>query len=179
MISTSPNKEKEARERLGADHFIVSKDDKAMAVRQSAAPSLLVTLYIVATPMPLSGLCCSAVLDGFLAPRPFGVTRSKCGHNGPCPASMQPVATGGSALAGRNHRHGVGQARALAAAAAAGRRRHARAAGRAHRAAHFCRWQRAVQPVRVPSPLPWYHCCQHRARWPVLARRAEPCHLMV
>ncbi len=36
VISTSPNKEKEARERLGADHFIVSKDDKAMAVRQSS-----------------------------------------------------------------------------------------------------------------------------------------------
>ncbi|KAK9815314.1 hypothetical protein WJX72_001551 [[Myrmecia] bisecta] len=30
VISTSPNKEKEAREGLGADHFIVSKDDDAM-----------------------------------------------------------------------------------------------------------------------------------------------------
>jgi len=33
VISTSPNKEKEARERLGADHFIVSKCDTQMAVR--------------------------------------------------------------------------------------------------------------------------------------------------
>jgi len=33
VISTSPHKEKEARERLGADNFIVSKDDKQMAVR--------------------------------------------------------------------------------------------------------------------------------------------------
>ena len=33
VISTSPKKEKEAREHLGADHFIVSRDDKQMAVR--------------------------------------------------------------------------------------------------------------------------------------------------
>ncbi len=34
VISTSPKKEKEAREHLGADNFIVSKDDEQMAVRQ-------------------------------------------------------------------------------------------------------------------------------------------------
>ena len=33
VISTSPKKEKEAREVLGADHFVVSKDEKQMAVR--------------------------------------------------------------------------------------------------------------------------------------------------
>ena len=33
MISTSPHKEKEARERLGADNFIVSKNHEQMAVR--------------------------------------------------------------------------------------------------------------------------------------------------
>ena len=30
VISTSPKKEKEAREDLGADHFIISKDEKQM-----------------------------------------------------------------------------------------------------------------------------------------------------
>ena len=35
VISTSPNKEKEAREVLGADHFVVSKDEQQMAVRAS------------------------------------------------------------------------------------------------------------------------------------------------
>ena len=33
IISTSPKKEKEAREVLKADHFVVSKDEKQMAVR--------------------------------------------------------------------------------------------------------------------------------------------------
>ena len=32
VISTSANKEKEAKEVLGADHFIISKDPEAMAV---------------------------------------------------------------------------------------------------------------------------------------------------
>ena len=32
MISTSPNKEKEARESLGADHFVVSRDQAQMSV---------------------------------------------------------------------------------------------------------------------------------------------------
>lgn len=32
VISTSPKKEKEAREHLGADRFIISKDEKQMAV---------------------------------------------------------------------------------------------------------------------------------------------------
>ena len=33
VISTSPHKEKEARKRLGADNFIVSKNQEQMAVR--------------------------------------------------------------------------------------------------------------------------------------------------
>ena len=33
MISTSPKKEKEARQSLGADHFVVSKDEAQMSVR--------------------------------------------------------------------------------------------------------------------------------------------------
>ena len=35
MISTSPKKEKEAREALGADHFVVSKDEAQMSVSHS------------------------------------------------------------------------------------------------------------------------------------------------
>ena len=33
VISTSPSKEREARQNLGADRFVVSRDDKQMAVR--------------------------------------------------------------------------------------------------------------------------------------------------
>lgn len=33
VISTSPSKEKEAKEHLGADHFLVSTDDQQMQVR--------------------------------------------------------------------------------------------------------------------------------------------------
>ena len=36
VISTSPSKEREARQNLGADHFVVSRDDKQMAVRTLA-----------------------------------------------------------------------------------------------------------------------------------------------
>lgn len=36
IISTSPSKEKEAKERLGADHFIVSTDPKQMQVLLSS-----------------------------------------------------------------------------------------------------------------------------------------------
>ena len=35
MISTSPKKEKEAINTLGADHFVVSKDEAQMSVRPS------------------------------------------------------------------------------------------------------------------------------------------------
>ena len=38
MISTSPNKEKEARSVLGADHFVVSKDEAQMSVRAQPLP---------------------------------------------------------------------------------------------------------------------------------------------
>ena len=37
VISTSPKKEKEAREHLGADNFLISKDDKQMAVRRDVS----------------------------------------------------------------------------------------------------------------------------------------------
>jgi cinnamyl-alcohol dehydrogenase len=37
VISTSPKKEKEAREILKADHFVVSKDEKQMSVSLHAA----------------------------------------------------------------------------------------------------------------------------------------------
>ena len=63
MISTSPNKEKEARERLGADHFIVSKDDKAMAVRPSSTLGCILCRCHCAA---MSQLCCSAVCNGCL-----------------------------------------------------------------------------------------------------------------
>lgn len=39
IFSTSPNKEKEARETLGADDFVVSKDEKAMQVLHSISSS--------------------------------------------------------------------------------------------------------------------------------------------
>ena len=35
VISTSPKKEKEAINTLGADHFVVSKDEAQMSVRPS------------------------------------------------------------------------------------------------------------------------------------------------
>ena len=38
VISTSPRKEKEAREHLGADHFIVSRNEEQMTVRPPHAP---------------------------------------------------------------------------------------------------------------------------------------------
>ena len=41
MISTSPRKEREAREHLGADHFIVSKSEEQMTVRSVHAPCVL------------------------------------------------------------------------------------------------------------------------------------------
>lgn len=42
VVSTSPKKEKEAREVLGADHFLISKDEAQMSVR--TAPSRIVCL---------------------------------------------------------------------------------------------------------------------------------------
>ena len=41
MISTSPKKEKEARKSLGADHFVVSKDEAQMSVRLPDRPACL------------------------------------------------------------------------------------------------------------------------------------------
>ena len=43
VISTSPKKEKEAREHLGADNFLISKDDKQMAVRRDVSKALNVS----------------------------------------------------------------------------------------------------------------------------------------
>ena len=40
MISTSARKEKEAREHLGADNFIISKNEEQMTVRPVPAPSM-------------------------------------------------------------------------------------------------------------------------------------------
>ncbi len=45
IISTSPKKEKEAREILKADHFVVSRDEKQMSVR--AYPLLVQCPYSV------------------------------------------------------------------------------------------------------------------------------------
>ena len=46
VISTSANKEKEAREVLGADHFIISKDPKAMAVRGLWLPAVWEIVWV-------------------------------------------------------------------------------------------------------------------------------------
>lgn len=50
VISTSPTKEKEAREALGADHFLISKDQKQM---QGAAKSLDYILDTISATHPL------------------------------------------------------------------------------------------------------------------------------
>jgi cinnamyl-alcohol dehydrogenase len=53
VISTSPTKEKEAREDLGADHFLISKDQKQM---QDAAKSLDYIIDTVSADHPLQPL---------------------------------------------------------------------------------------------------------------------------
>ena len=44
VISTSPSKEKEAREALGADAFIVSKDEAAMAAAAKTLDGIIDTV---------------------------------------------------------------------------------------------------------------------------------------
>lgn len=63
VISTSPKKEKEAREVLGADHFLVSKDQKQM---QDAAKSLDYIIDTVSADHPLLPLLSLLKLDGKL-----------------------------------------------------------------------------------------------------------------
>lgn len=53
VISTSPNKEKEAREVLGADHFLISKDEKQM---QAAVKSVDYIIDTVSADHPLDPL---------------------------------------------------------------------------------------------------------------------------
>jgi len=53
VISTSPNKEKEAREVLGADHFLISKDEKQM---QAAVKSVDYIIDTVSADHPLEPL---------------------------------------------------------------------------------------------------------------------------
>ena len=63
MISTSPKKEKEAREALGADHFVVSKDEAQMSASHSHITCFLLermsfgitkqTLFELQSRMPL------------------------------------------------------------------------------------------------------------------------------
>ena len=59
MISTSPHKEKEARERLGADNFIVSKNQEQMAVR-----TFCMKLAASTTLLPLVELLTEAAFEG-------------------------------------------------------------------------------------------------------------------
>ncbi|GAX83416.1 hypothetical protein CEUSTIGMA_g10841.t1 [Chlamydomonas eustigma] len=44
VISTSPSKEKEAKEQLGADHFLVSKDEEAMKAAAKSLDGILDTV---------------------------------------------------------------------------------------------------------------------------------------
>jgi hypothetical protein len=53
VISTSPKKEKEALSTLGADHFVVSKDEAQMSVRllaQSLAETFPVCTHLILVP---------------------------------------------------------------------------------------------------------------------------------
>ncbi len=63
VISTSPKKEKEAREVLGADHFLVSKDQKQM---QEATKSLDYIIDTVSAEHPLLPLLNLLKVDGRL-----------------------------------------------------------------------------------------------------------------
>lgn len=63
VISTSPNKEKEAKEVLGADHFLISKDEKQM---QAAAKSLDYIIDTVAANHPLEPLLSLLKVNGKL-----------------------------------------------------------------------------------------------------------------
>jgi len=63
VISTSPKKEKEAREDLGADHFLVSKDEKQM---QDAAKSLDYIIDTVSADHPLLPLLSLLKVNGKL-----------------------------------------------------------------------------------------------------------------
>lgn len=156
MISTSPRKEKEAREHLGADHFIVSKNEEQMTVRHAccaACPAKgrgnenLVSHSwrgVLMSGKDDAEACCKCALKGPVLtvskaqPRPSGTL--SCGR---------VISPGGCAYAGRHHQHSVGQPRDLAAASAAGRGRHAGAAGRARGEPHLPHRERAVQPVRA------------------------------
>ena len=51
MISTSPKKEKEAINSLGADHFVVSKDEAQMSVRPSRCADTY-QLFLLSEHMP-------------------------------------------------------------------------------------------------------------------------------
>ena len=53
VISTSPSKEKEAREVLGADHFVISQDEKQM---QGAAKSVDYIIDTVSANHPVEPL---------------------------------------------------------------------------------------------------------------------------
>jgi len=94
VISTSPKKEKEAREYLGADHFLISKDEKQM---QDAARSLDYIIDTVAADHPLLPLISLLKVNGKLVL--VGMPEK--------PLSLPPVAltsgrkfVGGSAIGG-------------------------------------------------------------------------------
>jgi D-arabinose 1-dehydrogenase-like Zn-dependent alcohol dehydrogenase len=56
VISTSPNKKEEALERLGADLFLVSKDQNEMQVAQGTLDGIIDTVAVVHPLLPLIGL---------------------------------------------------------------------------------------------------------------------------
>ena len=58
MISTSPKKEKEAREALGADHFVVSKDEAQM----SASYTHTMCILLGGCPLELKAECRSTAM---------------------------------------------------------------------------------------------------------------------
>ena len=85
VVSTSPKKEKEARQVLGADHFLISKDEAQMSVR--TIPSSIVCLQRLdagsaftqsSRAMPSSW--CSTPLPS-LEPSPFSKDRAQTGNS--------------------------------------------------------------------------------------------------
>ncbi len=71
MISTSPKKEKEAINSLGADHFVVSKDEAQMSVRPSQP--------------------CTLILHHMLSNLQMGYIAMHMGHNFPIPGFRETL----------------------------------------------------------------------------------------
>ncbi len=84
VVSTSPKKEKEAREVLGADHFLISKDEAQMSVRTTPSSTVRLerlycrfSIYTVSRTMPSSW--CSTPISNTSEPSAFSKDRAQTG----------------------------------------------------------------------------------------------------